>query len=103
MKKGLLFVLMIVVVFLSLAVGVDENRSWLADDMLDIYHEGTLNFLGDPTGAGLSVYDNYVFYVRGDTYLRSKWKTPPISHQTRAGPGARAMSAVGHILPRGPS
>ncbi len=76
MKKGLLFVLMIAVFFLSLAVGADENRSWLADDMLDIYHEGTLNFLGDPTGAGLSVYDNYVFYVRGDTYLRSKWKTP---------------------------
>ncbi|ABK15316.1 hypothetical protein [Methanothrix thermoacetophila] len=63
--------------FVASAGAADENRSWLADDMLETYHEGTLNFLGDPTGAGLSVYDNYVFYVKGSTYFRSKWKTPP--------------------------
>lgn len=66
----------IMLVFVSSAAFAENETSWLADDMTESYHEGTLNFLGDPSGAGLSVYDNYVFYVNGSTYLRSKWKNP---------------------------
>lgn len=69
-------VMAVVLFSLLSAAYADENTSWLADDMLDTYHEGTLAFLDDPSGRGLSVYDNYVFRVEGDTFLRSSWKTP---------------------------
>jgi hypothetical protein len=82
--------------FVAAASAAEENRSWLADDMLETYHEGTLNFLEDPTGAGLSVYDNYVFYVEGSTYFRSKWKTPPnLAARQKLGMGLRKCRRMG--------
>lgn len=54
-------------------VHANDNVSWLADDVLDTYSKGTLWYLEDPTGAGLSVYDNYVIHTSGSTFM-SKWK-----------------------------
>lgn len=70
-----LFVLAICAMAIS-GAQASENTSWLADDPRDYYHEGTLAFLGDPSGRGLSVYDNYVFYINGSDFLRSSWKAP---------------------------
>jgi hypothetical protein len=79
MRNGLFLALAILGLALygSMAVAAEEaEKSWLSDDVKTIYGPGTLNYLNDPTGAGLSVYDNYVFYINGSTYLRSKWKAP---------------------------
>jgi hypothetical protein len=64
-----------VLFLLLLAVPAEAatETSWLADDVTDTYHKGTLAYLNDPLGRGLSVYDNPVVRVNG-TFFRSGWK-----------------------------